>query len=462
VHAAWLALLLLAAQASALDASTYAYPLRVSSNGRYLVDRNGKPFHIQGEAAWSLIANLTLSEANTYLENRRLKGFNLLMVNLIEHHYTNQSPADHNAAGVAPFKKAGDLTTHDDLYFDNPDPTATAANNIIRAASDRGQAVLLAPNYFGADGGREGWWEELGKNGVIGCTDYGAYVGRIYEKFSNIIWLEGGDYTPPAGAARTCAKAIKDAIVAAGAKQPWTGHWSPETQSVDVGSFGGWSLNGVYTYRAPYASCRDAHHATTMPTFLLETAYEHERPGPIRKLAWWAHLGGCTAGTIFGNRPIWLFDKTSTRGNWLRWNHKPTWQEAMEERGSLEMMYLGQAIEAVPWYDLAPSSTVVKSATNVRDEVTVAVAASGRTLVAYVPPSGAARLPAIALDMAALSAPVHGRWYDPSRGTYTPVPGPQPFPNVGVRTFQVPALNAVGESDWVLVLDTTDRRGHEE
>jgi hypothetical protein len=55
--------LLLAAAAPA-GATSYVYPLKASPSGRYLVDQNGTPFRTQGDAAWSLIANLTYAEAD--------------------------------------------------------------------------------------------------------------------------------------------------------------------------------------------------------------------------------------------------------------------------------------------------------------------------------------------------------------------------------------------------------------
>src|SRR5437879_11712640 len=65
-------------------AATYAYPLKISANGRYLVDQNAKPFRIQGDYAQSLIANLTYAEADKYLSDRQKQGFNIVHVNLVE------------------------------------------------------------------------------------------------------------------------------------------------------------------------------------------------------------------------------------------------------------------------------------------------------------------------------------------------------------------------------------------
>ena len=78
----------------------------VSPNHRYLVDPGGKPFFAQGDAAWSLIANLTDDQADEYLGNRHAKGFNTLLVNLIEHKFSKHPPFD--LAGEPPFTDMDD------------------------------------------------------------------------------------------------------------------------------------------------------------------------------------------------------------------------------------------------------------------------------------------------------------------------------------------------------------------
>src|SRR5262249_17792769 len=49
-------------------AAAPAYPLKLASGQRYLVDQANAPFLIHGDAPWSLIANLTNEEAELYLE----------------------------------------------------------------------------------------------------------------------------------------------------------------------------------------------------------------------------------------------------------------------------------------------------------------------------------------------------------------------------------------------------------
>lgn len=44
-----------------------AFPLSVSADHRHLQDAQGKPFFITGDAAWSLIAQLSREDADKYL-----------------------------------------------------------------------------------------------------------------------------------------------------------------------------------------------------------------------------------------------------------------------------------------------------------------------------------------------------------------------------------------------------------
>jgi Protein of unknown function (DUF4038) len=55
-----------------------AYPLKPSANGRYLVEQNNTPFLMVGDSPQSLIGNLSLAEATSYMDNRALCGINTL------------------------------------------------------------------------------------------------------------------------------------------------------------------------------------------------------------------------------------------------------------------------------------------------------------------------------------------------------------------------------------------------
>lgn len=52
--------------------------LRVSSNGRYLVDGKGQPFFWLGDTSWPLFGQYTRQEAEQWLESRANAGFTVV------------------------------------------------------------------------------------------------------------------------------------------------------------------------------------------------------------------------------------------------------------------------------------------------------------------------------------------------------------------------------------------------
>src|SRR5215212_10548904 len=72
--AAWLAMLMFAAQAPAGPLPR----LKVSENRRFLVKEDGSPFFYLGDTAWELFHRLNREEADRYLEDRAAKGFTVI------------------------------------------------------------------------------------------------------------------------------------------------------------------------------------------------------------------------------------------------------------------------------------------------------------------------------------------------------------------------------------------------
>src|SRR5262249_4304143 len=64
---------------------TAAFPIRIAGDKNHLVDANGAPFLVRGDSAWSLIVELSDADTTKYLDDRRARGFNAVLVNLIEH-----------------------------------------------------------------------------------------------------------------------------------------------------------------------------------------------------------------------------------------------------------------------------------------------------------------------------------------------------------------------------------------
>jgi len=465
-------------------AEAASFPLKVSPNGRYLVDSNMRPLRIQGEAAWSLIANLTYAEADEYLSNRREKGFNTVLVNLIEHRYaqagkgSNLKGVPANRAGALPFmrKEGGgpydgtwgtaDFSTPNEAYF-------AFADSIIDLTGQKGMLVNLAPMFLGFNGKEAGWWADLtnGANTQSVAYNFGRYVGQRYKSRKNVIWIIGGDYFPPAGSEGE-ARLLKfmQGIKEAGATQPWSGDWSAACLSVSEELFAPlMDLDAVYTYGmlghpgATYDEARAGYQSSPpRPAYLKETGYEDESwfpgdPASVRMYEYYAILGGSTGGAFFGNRDVWKFATD-------RWWYDPKnfghgqWKKAMESAGTMDFVVLGRLLDSIDWYLLVPSELSGMKKLVVRggggygttDYVVAAATSDRRALLAYVPPTRKSPVK-ITVDMTALSGRARGSWFDPSCGASTEITN-EAFLNIGTREFTPPGMNSAGESDWVLVL----------
>jgi hypothetical protein len=409
------------------------FPLRLSDDRRYLVDQAGRPFLIQGDSAWSLIAQLKNDEVETYLEDRRRRGFNTLIVNLLEHKFADHAPA--NAYGEPPFTKQGDFSTPNEAYFSHADA-------VLRRARQKGLAVLLAPAYLGQNGGDEGWYHEIVANGADALRRYGAYVGHRYAGFENILWVLGGDYTPPAPA-MAMVEALGQALRANdGGGHLFTAHWSAETSAQDPGTAGPLDLNATYTYAPVYEkSLADHMRPGGLPHFLIETAYELEHdstPRSLRAQAYYALLTGAV-GQIFGNGAIWGFFRP--------------WPGMLGTDGCLSMMNVRALFEPRAWTELVPDdrNEVLTGGIGSKGANELALLSrtrDGSLAIAYVP-----RLRAVTVDLGRLKTPVRARWYDPTAGTFANAVG-SPFVATAPASFSPPGPNHAGDPDWLLILET--------
>jgi hypothetical protein len=420
-----------------------AFPLKMSADGRSLVDQNGALFLFQGEAAWGLVAATTSAEADQYLANRQQKGFNAIIVRLIEHKFAANPPA--NAAGQAPFTTPGDFSTPNEAYFAH-------ADSVIQDAASKGILVLLCPAYIGYQGGDEGWYAEMTANGTTKLRNYGRWLGARYKSFPNILWVDAGDYDPPTP---DLVRAVALGILDNDTVHFHTAHCGRGNSAADCFGSESWlSVNASYTSFITYDKVlTDYGRVPFRPFFLLDAQYENENgatPDALRAQAYWAILSGAQ-GQDFGNNPIWHFDGPGL------YSAPYGWQTAMDAQGSREMPLVTALFAQRRWHELVPdkSHAVVTGGYGSyggTDYVTAGRTPDGKLVMAYVPSNGTATR-TLTVDMSKLAGQAQARWYNPTSGAYTTVTG-SPFANSGSRMFTTPGNNGTGTSDWALVLET--------
>jgi hypothetical protein len=420
---------------------TGLFPLGTSSDGASLVTADGHPFLLHGEAAWSLIAQLTPTETMQYLADRHRRGVNAILVNLVEHNYSDNPGTHSNIAGDVPFTMPDDFSTPSEAYF-------AYADQVIDAAASQGIAVLLFPSYLGFQE-IEGWRVEMtamgGEPGAPKCASYGRFLGQRYASKKNIVWMWGGDFTPADGSElETCMKAIRDGILAAEPGALSSAHWEPESTSNSEPAFtSSINLVGVYTYMLGQEklSCAAARSMTPRkPAFLLETCYEHETirscpdtPVDIRRRQWWGFLA-CGAGEIVGNNPIWKFGTG--------------WQQQLASPASTGEQRLAAIAGTVAWQTFVSDSalvTVGQGATGNDTELAIVRTADHKQAVIYVPTGGASM---ITVDLGRMTGAVTGIWQDPTADHSVSAGDGL----TGLHVFKTPGNNNGNAADWVLVL----------
>ena len=411
----------------------YVYPLKLSSSKRYLTDQYNMPFFWSGDAAWSLIAQLNIKEADLYLDNRKEKGFTVIMVSLIEHKFSTNAPA--NIHSEAPFNDIP-FVSPNEKYFEH-------ADYIIKAAAQRNIVVLLAPLYLGYDCKDEGWCTEVKAASPDDLHAWGRYVGTRYKNFSNIIWLIGGDTNPAQ---------VKDKVLAMVEEMRevdtlhlFSAHNQPETMAITPWPEEPWlSVNNVYSYDSTiYKYYMKAYnHIPVMPYYQVESAYENEHnstPQQLRSQAYRAILSGAM-GHVFGNCPVWHF------GSFKKWCNLDDWEIEMNNSGSTSMDYLQRLFRSRSWQTLIPDfeNKIITSGYGTwgsKDHVASARSSDGSTIIAYLPSKRT-----VMVNMSMIGGEkANCWWYDPSNGKAIPI---VTYASNGFRSFTPDS-----EGDRVLVID---------
>jgi hypothetical protein len=438
--------------AVAIPAHAATFPLKKSANNRYLTGQDGTPFMLVGDTVWDFINDATNADIDTYLANRASKGFNAVVIELIDPHYATNAP--NNINNVVPFTTRGDVSTYNPTYFDRFD-------YLLDQASNYGIVVICFPLYLGYNCGNDGWGAIWESNSTANLQAYATFIGNRYKNKLNIIWAMGGDWSPfdcsPSLATKTTAFA--NALLAADPNHLITEHSSRGHEGIEPWLAGGvpswFGINTTYTDQFTYSQGQTAYNRTpARPFFLIESYYENgshiSSRKDLRAEAYWALLSG-NCGYIFGNCPLWGLSSPVTVS--LCSSANPDWHVQMDNVGSLDMTKVKNLFFSVAWQNLVPDFThtvVTAGYGSGTTTVTTGRASDGSFVISYLP-----AVSGVTVDMTRLTgSSVAARWYDPTNGTYSTVSG-SPFPNTGTHVFTPTGNNSSGASDWVLILQSS-------
>lgn len=493
------------------------FPIKVSANKRYFVDQSGTPWLMVMDAAHHLmpVIGSTPSSIATYINSRVALGFNA--INLYGACAGTGTCPTSGAAqnGQLPFLIGTQNTNYD--LCGSPTPPCTSPNPaywsqvdaVITAAQNAGLVVLFDPLPWGVNFG-------TAMENITGPVNYptndfnfGVYLGNRYKNFSNIIWQFGQDFRHGAlpdqnfmdymaqviaGVASVDTNHLITAQMNFNASYTQQGYqvacnasctsafWNPRFGNA-------MNVNFVYSYFETYDEVLQAYNCgpngtctiqasngtnsiggssgnapsnqlppVTMPLFLGEANYENaNNTGAlssnanafITRLQNWYTMTSGGAGFEFGNAHISHFDSS------------PLWSTQLNSTATLQVAFLANLFKQFNWWTFFPDQThqVVTAGfgtyntgnENLYNATYATTTWDGSTTaIIYTPVSTT-----LTVNMTKFSGPVTARWYDPTTGNFTTIPG-SPFVNSGSQNFAAPLgthSDGTGANDWVLVLN---------
>jgi hypothetical protein len=441
--------------------------MKVSADKHYLVDDADKPFFYLADTAWMLFYHVSREDADFYLQNRRQKGFTVVMPVMLR-----ESPGTgmRNFYGDSPFVD-DDPTRPNEAFFQNVDW-------VIQRAADLGLHVAILPT----------WGDKVGplwmgdqeppnfdptKFGPIifntnNARVYGEFLGRRYRE-QPIIWVLGGDRNPIGAEYVAVWRALAEGLRAGdGGRHLMTYHccsvgsssrWLHDETWLDFNMMQTttrWDLDNYNLVLADY------NRAPTKPTLDGETRYEdsHEwfsrlpshgrriTAHQVRKAAYNAMLSGAL-GHTYGCRDVWYFYAPSSEIPPR--DVKTHWKKAMDFPGAFQMGYLRKLFTDYPFHKLVPDQErkIVTHGSGERGAYVPAARADGGAFaLAYVPE----RMP-IWVDLRAIASErVRAVWFNPRTGAYA---WQGDYVERGVMRFDPPTSDP--EPDYVLVLEKSSK-----
>lgn len=434
--------------------------LVVSENGRYLTTGDGKPFFWLGDTAWLLFGRLSREEANTYLEDRKQKGFNVIQVMVLHdipsrNVYLDSSLVKSDVSKPATTKGNNYKNADEYDYWDHID-------YIIDKAAEKGLYMALVPVW--------GTNVKAGKVKQPQAKIYAEFLAKRYRDRWNIIWLNGGDIKGSDGL--KIWNTIGETLRANDPNHLITFHprgrtassqWFHNTKWCDFDMV----QSGHRRYEQDTSSNEKLHYGEdnwkyieadyklkpTKPTIDGEPSYEdipqglHDTREPrwldsdVRRYGYWSVFAGAFGYTYGHNSVMQMYkftDKTPAYGP------HDQWITALNAPGATQMKYLKDLMLSRSYFDRIPDQSVIAGENGEKYNRLIATRAKDYIMVYTYTGRN------INLNMGKISGDkVKASWFNPRDGKTTLI---AEIENKGTHLFDPPGEEKNG-NDWVLVID---------
>ncbi len=399
-----------------------AYPVKVSDNGRYFVDQQGKPVFWLGTTQWQLFREYKIEDARTILEKTADKGFVFAQVMLMG----VGDGTKPNVYGEKPWINDNPLTPNE-AYFKNVDA-------VVRIAGENGVNISMTlyhqryRKFITVENGRA----------------WAKWLAQRYKDTPNIVW----SMTPEAKkefvpVLRELATGLHEGdggyhlITFKPDPAPYSSSFIHDEPWLDFDSMQTWkSVELIY----PMVT-HDYNLKPVKPVLMAEGAYEQGSeygfdvsPLWIRRQAYYSYLAG--AHHTYGHNDSWRV--------------LPTWKKALDAPGAVQLRTLKKVfLGLAEWWYLVPDQSIFATGGQTQGQILNLAARhkDGKWVMVYL---GSKASFSINMDRI-VGAKAEARWTDPKTGESTPAGS---FSNTGTQSFSTPE----GWEDAILILSSSDAR----
>ena len=437
--------------------------IQVSSNGRFLVTEDGKPFFWLADTGWWM-TGIVPADVDFYLAKRAEQRFNVIQF------HCGRLVNDY--AGRLPFH-GHDALAPDEEYWRNVD-------SIVAQAEDRGIYVALVPL----------WGEEYGRlfgTDAEKAGQFGRWIGARYAACTNVVWIASGEHDSingfrlPISAGQkavltAAARGIREATsgrqlitVHPGAARTSSGDFHSESwldfnmlqsgHQMDSAAYGLAENHTLISHDyglTPVKPVLDGEpiYEDTPDAIWIQRDVDKPRAGAaaVRRKAYWSVFSGA-CGHTYGNNNVYGFFVPPSAGFVQKLpggpGNRELWKTALDAPGGAQLMHLRELIEPRPFLTQVPDPSLLASPPGAGNDHVGALRGDGYAMI-YSPLGQcfSLRLERLGWREATLT------WFDPRTGKCEP--SGSALAN-GIRECDPPGDPGDG-SDWVLVLERRDSR----
>lgn len=475
----WLGLAVTAVDATPATPS----PLRVSANGRVLVDADERPVFVLADTAWSLVLRLKREETEAYLRERQAQGFNAVTFVLFTPGNPDISEKLSNGYGDEPFAmKQGRPDPTRPLITPEADPASAEqydfwdhVDHVVALTRRLGLYAIVVPAWGSTVvGATNGKGAEHIMFDAVSARTYGRWVAARYKDEPHVIWMMGGD--------RAAVEAGRDfrpvfRAMAEGVAEGAPGKlisYHPRKNAPQSGAFfhaDRWlAFNSVQDWpdRQIGHMAEDWARTPAKPTWIFEGRYEGYWKGnyqpadwgewQIRQQAYQTVVAGAF-GHTYGHERVFGFGRDGAN-----------WRDFMDSPGARSMTHFGKVMRMFAPDDVlnrVPDQSLLdggegKAERVKSDRITAARTVNGRQAIFY---SASGRPIRCRMERLA-DGNFFAWWFNPRTGRWHGSDGESAEPvgfardlragrGAPVREFAPPTS---GEgNDWLLILSASER-----